>query len=347
MTRIPPRTAAIQNTLRESLADRSLSANEFKQLSTLIRQSPDMSASAKDKLIGVLDEARKDSQGFLFFQGKISPQEGQQLLQAAQSLGNSPVANQLRESLTSLAGPAPRESAATESATRSRSTRDQSSVNTGNQRSASFSPDSGGFFERLFGRRNRGADEAEGTQRSARTSGRAGSPSFNRIHVSQNGTGLSTAGRDCGPANAAMVAKHFGFLPQNTSDREAVTRARQASGNRSTAFSEDNLAAAVSGMTGGRVRRTSMTPVNTPAGLRSAVQAQLNQGALPIIEVGSPYRSSGPGRHYMVALEVKANGNIVVADPGGRGNWEITPAKLQDLINRGNARGNYVMGFNQ
>lgn len=341
MTRIPPRTD-IQSALRESLSDKSLSKNEFNTLSQLIRQSSDMSDDAKNKLIGVLDEARKDSQGFLFFKGKISPQEGQQLLQAAQGLGNSPVANQLREAFTGLSAPA-----TTESSPRSRSIRDQSSVNTGTQRAASFSPDSGGFFERLFGRRNTGTDTAEGTQRSARTSGRSGSPSFNRIHVSQNGTGLSTAGRDCGPANAAMVAKHFGFLPQNTSDREAVTRARQASGNRSTAFSEDNLAAAVSGMTGGRVRRTSMTPVNTPAALRSAVQSQLNQGALPIIEVGSPYRNSGPGRHYMVAMEVKANGNIVVADSGGRGHWEITPAQLQNMMNRGSTRGNYVMGFNQ
>ncbi len=173
--------------------------------------------------------------------------------------------------------------------------------------------------------------------------------------VSQNGTGLPSAGGDCGPATAAMVARRFGFNT-NANSREAVQTARQHAGvTRSRnggawAISEAEVTKSIQGMTGGAVRQTSSTGLirSNSSGaanrVRQALSESLSRGDMPILLTGSPSSSS---RHYMVVTEVKPNGNLVMADPAGGKVWEMTPQKLEQLMRKADRRGGTnVMSYN-
>lgn len=337
----------LQNTLRNSLADSNLSKDEFDQLNTLIRADNSIPGAEKEKLMAILNQARQDSRGFLFFKGKINESELGKLQEMSEQLGNSPIANELRESLEEIA---------------TSNEQERSTFRGSVHRDTPFSPDSGITFP---GRspRNSGERPVEvaSNRRSQRTANdaspvsgrRAGSPQFNRLYVSQNGNNLASGGGDCGPAVAAMVLKHFGHISQGTSNREAIQTVRREVGVTSPrggawALSENEISNGIEGVSGGRVQETGKRKFSGGQGnaFRAEVKSQLDRGALPVIEVGSPYGS--PGRHYMVALEVKSNGNIVVADSGGRRNWEITPAELNRLMEKADRRGgSYVMSYSQ
>lgn len=346
----------LQNTLRNSLADSNLSKDEFNDLSSLISADRTMPGPEKEKLLAVLNQARQDSQGFLFFKGKISERELGKLQEMAEQLGSSPVANELRESLEEIA---------------TSNERERSSFRGPVHRETPFTPDAGPRFPDRTSQgpgRTSGQRPAEepvqvaDNRRPQRTrtdasplSGnrRSGSPQFDRLYVSQNGNNMPSGGGDCGPAVAAMVLKHYGHIPQGTSNADAIRAVRREVGVTSPrdgawAITEGEITNGIEGLSGGSVRETGKRNFSGGQGsaLRAEVEAQLGRGALPIIELGSPY--SSPGRHYMVALEVKSNGNIVVADPGGNRQWEITPDRLNQLMEKADRRGgSYVMSYSE
>ena len=109
---------------------------------------------------------------------------------------------------------------------------------------------------------------------------------------------------------------------------QSVTSARNGG---HWAISEAELEKSVERMSEGRIQETGHRQFNDSqrGEFMSYLAEQLANNAVPIIEVGSPY--SGRGRHYMVVSEIKPNGNLVVADPGGKRQWEMTPEKLQQI----------------
>lgn len=336
---------SLPDAISDSLADRHLSKDEFQQLSGMIQADKSIPSELKSKLIGVLEQARNDSQGFLFFKGHISDNELGQLQGLADKLGDSPIANSLRETFDEMA---------------TSSARERSAYRGGAVRSAAFDPGSGPCFPMPKGPTNVSAggqpvantpDVCLPTPVNFNPTPVKGAPNFNRLYVTQNGNNLPSGGGDCGPATGSMVLKHFGFIDQNTSSRDAILGFRRAVGvtqprGGKWAISESEIAEGVSKLSGGQVRQSGNKPVANGSQMRAEVAAQLSRGALPIIEVGSPY--GGSGRHYMVALGVKANGNIEVADPGGKHHWEISPAKLEELVKLGNGRGgSKVLSFSR
>ncbi|MFN4151199.1 MAG: hypothetical protein ACK4IX_09665, partial [Candidatus Sericytochromatia bacterium] len=78
------------------------------------------------------------------------------------------------------------------------------------------------------------------------------------------------------------------------------------------------------------------------------LQGELDKGMMPVIEIGSPYHDDNAnfqGRHYMVVSEVKEDGSLVVADPGGKQICTLSPERLSELLRKGMARGNHVLSF--
>lgn len=340
----PPQNLA--DAISDSLADRHLSGDEMKQLTELIKADKSMPDALKGKLIDVLKQARDDSRGFLgLFKGSINDKELGQLQDLSQNLGDSPIANSLRETFEEMA---------------TSSARERSAYRGGQVRSAAFEPGDGPCFPMPNRPTTVSADGSQPTAPEPETClptpinynpRPAGAPSFDHLYVTQNGNNLPSGGGDCGPAVGSMVLKHFGFVDQGTSSRNAILAFRRAVGvtqprNGKWAISEDEIAKGISSLSGGQVRQSGNKSVANGAALRSEVQSQLSKGSLPIIEVASPYGSKG--RHYMIALGVKPNGNVEVADPGGKHHWEITPQQLDELVRLGNQRGgSKVLSFSR
>ena len=174
------------------------------------------------------------------------------------------------------------------------------------------------------------------------------------FYVSQNGNQLASGGGDCGPASASMVLKRFGIFEKEKSSADSILAVRDEvdvtkSRSGAWAIDESEVKQAIEGLSKGKVKQTDSGVFNgnQVAELTSFIKDQItNKKAMPILETGTPYSSDS--RHYMVALEVRDNGNIVVADPAGKQIWEITPARLKELMEKADNRGgSHVLAFNQ
>lgn len=340
-----PQFTSLQSALQSSLADKNLDKNELKNLQNLLENTPGLSAETKAGVMQFLQKAHADSKGIFFglFGRGISPAEMGALKDLAASQSQNPVLKGLVDDLEQLAAPPVNGLLARpEGGPSSLSELSQNFVKQYNE--ASFNPVS----PQLTG------PSSQTDVPALSGSGEQIADEFGEFYVSQNGTGLASAGGDCGAACAAMVAKRFGFIDEDASNREAVQTARNASGvtrarDGAWAISEAEVAQAVQRMTGGQVRQTAHQSFRSgQAGeLVGMLRSQIAKGAMPILETGSPYNSNG-GRHYMVVMEVKPNGNLVLADPGGRGQWEMTPEKLAEEMRQADKRGgSHVLAFNK
>ncbi|MBT9547457.1 MAG: hypothetical protein IV090_18835 [Candidatus Sericytochromatia bacterium] len=342
-----PQFHSLQSALQSSLADKHLDKNELKQLKNLLENTPGLSAETKAGVMQFLDKAHSDSKGHFFglFGRGISPSEMGALKDLASSQSNNPVLAGLVEDLEQLAAPPVTESLVRpEGSPSSLSNLSQNFVKQYNE--APFNPVAPGLSA---------PSQADSPFVANPTgSGEAVSGEFGDFYVTQNGNGLASGGGDCGPACAAMVAKRFGFIDDDASSREAIQTARQAAGvtqarDGAWAISESEVAQSVQRMTGGQVRQTAHQSFRSGQAneLVGMLRSQIAKGAMPILETGSPYNSGG-GRHYMVVMEVKPNGNLVLADPGGRGQWEMTPQKLAEEMAQADKRGgSHVLAFNR
>lgn len=175
-----------------------------------------------------------------------------------------------------------------------------------------------------------------------------------RNWILSQGTGLPSQNGDCGPTSLAMVAKRFGFL-QGMSNRDAVQAARNATGvtrsrNGAWAVTEGEIARGISRLTGGQVQQTQATGLlrsgsANQAKVTQALRDSLARGDMPILLTGSPSTSS---RHYMVVTEVKPDGTLMMADPGGGRVWPMSQSKLAELMAKADNRGGTnVMSYNK
>lgn len=336
----------LQRAIKSSLADKNLDKNEMQQLQQLVQNTPGLSEETKAGVMKFLDQARSDSKGWFFglFGRGISDHEMGALQNLAQSESQNPVlqglVQSLREARAAHQNVSPQQ-------TGNAAQNNQNNVNA--HQNSWFDP-----IARLF--QHHPAPEAATSSNNSVSANQSYqcSANFSDFYVTQNGNRLASGAGDCGPACAAMVAKRFGFINQNCSSRDAVLKARQACGvtssrNGAWAISESEVAKAVRNMSGGQVRQTGNESFRSSQS-QSFIQSlrnHLSQGDMPIIEIGSPYNSHG-GRHYMVAMEVKPNGNIVVADPGGKHQWEITPQKLAEEMRQADAKGgSHILAFNR
>jgi len=338
----------LQNTIKVSMADKNLDKHELKELKQMLKDTPGLSPETKAGVLEFLNEARSDSKGFFFglFGKGISNKEMGALKDLAKSQGNNPVLSGLVQELEGHQAQARTQSA-------------QRSTNTARPlATAPFDPAS-----RSFPTRQGSAAPASGRAGSASpvtgargpaTSG--SSKDFDKFYVTQNKTGLRSAGGDCGPATAAMVAKRFGFL-NNVSNRDAVQTARNASGVTSKrgnywAISESEVTKSIQGMTGGKVREVAHQNFKqgNARGVIDMLRKQIDNGAMPILETGSPYKNAdkSTGRHFMVVMDVKQDGTLVLADPGGNRQWEMSPERLaQEMVQADRGRdGTHVMAYN-
>jgi hypothetical protein len=342
-----PQFVSLQSALQSSLADRNLDKNELKQLKNVLENTPGLSAETKAGVMQFLEKAHSDSKGIFFglFGNGISGSEMSALKEFAASQSNNPVLKGLLDDLEQLAAPPVTESLIRpESSPSSLSDLSKNFVKQYNE--APFAPVS----PNLPGTSSSGSPFVP----SPTGSGEAVSGEFDDFYVTQNGNGLASGGGDCGPACAAMVAKRFGFIDDDASSREAIQTARQAAGVTSArdgawAISESEVAQSVHRMTGGQVRQTAHQSFRSGQAneLVGMLRSQIAKGAMPVLETGSPYSTNG-GRHYMVVMEVKPNGNLVLADPGGRGQWEMTPQKLAEEMAQADKRGgSHVLAFNR
>lgn len=173
------------------------------------------------------------------------------------------------------------------------------------------------------------------------------------FYVSQNGNQLASGGGDCGPASASMVLKRFGIFDKNKSNADSILAVRDEvdvtkSRSGAWAIDESEVKQAIEGLSKGKVKQTDsgVFNCNQVAELTNFIKDQLSKNAMPILETGTPYSSDS--RHYMVALEVRDNGNIVVADPAKNQIWEITPDRLSELMKKAQSRGeSHVLAFSQ
>ncbi len=337
MSTVNPNTAnqQISTSFANAASDGQITRKEARELSAFIDRTslPEQDKSAAKSMISQLKKATTGSFLFFSWKSKVTPSEMQGLQNLAQT--NS-MAKNLLESF-SEANPTPAPARA----------RDSSQVR-GRRPAADFNPGGG-----IFGNSrtpNAGATRRSGSVQPLSTPGRT--PSW---IVSQNGTGLASAGGDCGPASAAMIARRFGFNT-NMDSRGAVQAARNASGltsaraDGSWAITEDQVTKSIQTMTGGTVRETADTGLlRSGAGNRdkivNALRQSLANGDMPILLTGSPSTSS---RHYMVVTDVKDDGTLVMADPAGARMWEMTPNHLDQLMRKADSRGgSRVMAYNQ
>jgi hypothetical protein len=325
----------ISTSFANAARDGQITHKEARELNAFIDSTslPDKDKSAAKSMIAELKKATTGSFLFFSWKSKVTPSEMQGLQNLAQT---NTMAKTLLQSF-SEANPVP-------APTRSR---DRSRVSAPRQ-SAAFNPGTG-IFGNAFASEGTGSTRRSGRVQPLSTPGRT--PSW---IVSQNGTGLSSASGDCGPASAAMVARRFGFNT-NMNSREAVQAARSAAGVTSRrrgawAIDENEVTKAIQAMTGGTVRETADTGLlRAGAGNRdkiiSTLRQSISQGDMPILLTGSRSTSS---RHYMVVTDVKSNGNLVMADPAGGQTWEMTPEMLDKLMQKANRRGGTrVMAYNQ
>lgn len=348
----PAMNQFISSNFADAASDGRITGREARELGRFIDKMQGLSEEDKGALKEMVGELEDATNGrFLFFSWKkeISPGDMQGLQNMAQS---NQLAGRLLQAFQSAPAQAPQ--AAQPAA------RDNSQVQQGGYQQASFDPvagrqGGGNFFERLFGGGRTQA--AQGVNGVARAQGGAAPP----WGVGQNGTGLASSGGDCGPASAAMVLRGFGILPENASSAEAIQAVRQAGNavrnSAPYAMGEDQLYRAIASLSGGRVQNdTSITTdlVRSNASgayneIAGSIQESLAAGNMTMLLTGSPFSDS---RHYMMISHINENGNFVMVDPAGRGGqanvWEMTPARLQELMREADSRGgSRVMSFAQ
>lgn len=376
----------IQDTIRSNLTDNHLDQDEYENLKDMVNQSNELSDSAKEGVLEFLDEARDKSDGWMFglFGKGLSSRELASLDSLAQSMGDNPVLSDLNLGVEHARTEVSQQSN-NETSTFLESVfepigdflsdlfgnhvietthRDHDHSHTEHSHESSHAqstpirPQSSSQNE--HSRPVSSTEETSQTPQytpistpsgSAVNGNRAPDFTFENFYVTQNGNGLASGGGDCGPAAAAMVMKAFGEL-QGVSNRDAVQTMRRGSGVTSArngghwAISEAEIEQSVERMSQGRIQETAHEQFsgNQRTEFMTFLQEQLNNNAVPIIEVGSPY--SGRGRHYMVVSEIKPNGNLIVNDPGGKRQWEMTPQRLQELMDKADNRGgSHIMAF--
>lgn len=325
----------ISTSFANAARDGQITRKEARELNAFIDNT---SLSTKDKSAAksMVSQLKKATTGsFLFFswKSKVTPSEMQGLQNLAQT--NSLAKNLLQSFSEANPSPAP--------------THHQDRSRVGSTQKASFNPGAGIFGDIFKSDNTTTSTQRTHSVRPLSTPGRT--PSW---IVSQNGTGLSSASGDCGPASAAMVARRFGFNT-NLDSREAVQAARNASGVTSRrrgawAIDENEVTKSIQNMSGGKVRETADTGLLRAGSenrdkIITTLRESLSRGDMPILLTGSPSTSS---RHYMVVTDVKENGTLVMADPAGGRVWEMTPAHLDKLMRKANRRGgSRVMAYNQ
>ncbi|MBF2054879.1 MAG: hypothetical protein IGS03_15640 [Candidatus Sericytochromatia bacterium] len=348
----PAMNQFISSNFADAASDGRITGREARELGRFIDNMQGLSEEDKGALKEMVGELEDATNGrFLFFSWKkeISPGDMQGLQNMAQS---NQLAGRLLEAFQNSA-PAQNQQAAPAAA------RDDSQVQQGGYQQAGFDPvagqqSGGNFFERLFGGgRARATQGANGV---AQAQGGVAPP----WGVCQNGTGLASAGGDCGPASAAMVLKAMGVLPEDMSSADAIQAVRRAGGATQTqapyAMSEAQINRAIETLSGGRIQPTgNMTDLvrsNAPGAynkIAGSIQESLAAGNMTMLLTGSPTSDS---RHYMMISHINENGNFVMVDPAGRGGqarvWEMTPARLQQLMREADARGgSRVMSYAQ
>ncbi|MEK7434640.1 MAG: C39 family peptidase [Cyanobacteriota bacterium] len=174
----------------------------------------------------------------------------------------------------------------------------------------------------------------------------SGSNNLYDFYVSQ-GNGLKSSGSDCGPSCATMVLKRFGVFDSDTTGAQGTRQIRSLLGQSNHAIDEGQVEKSIESLSGGAVRKTSSSDFSSSSSLINYAKQQLAQGSMPILLTGSPYHDDEPnydGRHYMVITGIDQNGNIQLADPGGKYE-EMSPERLAHLMNK-TGRGTSVMAFN-
>lgn len=356
MTEIQQKSAInqfISNKFASAANDGRITGREARELGQFIDNMQGLSDEDKNALKSMVNELEDSTNGrFLFFSWKkdISPNDMQDLKKLAKS---NPLAQQLLEAFQSAA-PASQPTIAQDSAQTPERGYPQAGFDPVQGQQQDQQGDS--FWERLFrGGRTGATQGAAGTQEALpRVEGPA--PAWG---VGQNGTGLNSAGGDCGPASAAMVLKAFGIIPESTSSAEAIQMVRQAgNGVRNAppyAMGEEQLFQAIERLSGGRVQNdssitTGLVDSDAPGAyntLSSAIQKSLAAGNMTMFLTGSP---SSESRHYMIISHINENGNYVMVDPAGSNGqarvWEMTPAQMQQLMAEADSRGgSRVMSF--
>lgn len=315
-----------------ALQDGVIKKDELKEIKNEIKDS-DLPQATKDKLTKVLDKASSDSRGFLGIFGRgISNNELSELKKMVSSLGNDSPLNSLYKTIE-------------ESVVDNRNV----SVNDAKTLPASKHEANNFSFVDFFKPKSANPDKSSSSIDCV-TPTSASIPNPCTFYVSQNGNGLSTGGRDCGPASASMVLKRFGVFNENMSSKDAILSVRQASGNKSTAFTESQFERSVETLSNGKVKMTEDKSGfgKDPKIFADYLKNEIDKGLLPVIEVGSPYHDNNAnfqGRHFMVVSEVKDDGSVVVADPGGKQITTLSPERLEELLRKGMARGNHVLSF--
>lgn len=315
-----------------ALSDGIIKKDELSEIKNQITEL-DLPQDSKDKLTKIIEKASSDSRGFLGIFGRgISNNELSELKKLASSFGDNSMLNSLYKTIES-------------------SVIDQRNEDINNIKNLKFAktvPSAIEFVDNVkhhVGIKNKNEKPISSVR-----------PSSTSIidprsyYVTQNGNGLSTGGRDCGPACTSMILKRFGIFDQNKSSRDSILAVRQASGNKSTAFSEANIEKAVEKLSNGKVKMMEDKSGfgRDPQIMIDYLRGELGKGLMPIIEVGSPYHDNNPnfqGRHYMVVSEVRDDGTLVVADPGGNQISTISPERLKELLRKGESRGNHVLSF--
>lgn len=341
----------ISSNFSEAASDGRITGREARELGRFIDNMEGLSAEDKDALKEMVGELEDATNGrFLFFSWKkeISPGDMQGLQGLAQS---NQLAGKLLEAF---------QSAAPAQAAQSPAASDGSQVQQGGYPEAGFAPVEGqqqsgpSFWERLTGGGRTGATQSTGSVPRAQA---GAAPPWG---VGQNGTGLASAGGDCGPASAAMVLKALGVFPADMSSADAIQAVRRAGGATQTqapyAMSEDQINRAIETLSGGRIQptgnSTDLVRSNAPGAyneIASSIQQSLAAGNMTMLLTGSP---SSDSRHYMMISHINENGNYVMVDPAGSGGqanvWEMTPAQLQQLMREADARGgSRVMSYAQ
>lgn len=169
----------------------------------------------------------------------------------------------------------------------------------------------------------------------------------NDFIVSQ-GNGLISHASDCGPSCATMVLKRFGIFDKNTTGAEGTKKVRGFLKQKDDPIDESQVERSIEHLSEGAVQKTSSSDFSNPSNLINYAKDQLSNGSMPILLTGSPYHDSDPnydGRHYMVITGIEPNGNIQLADPGGKFS-EMSADRLAHLMNKTD-RGTSVLAFNK
>lgn len=336
----------------EAAKDGRITRHEASELSQFVDHMQGLSQEEKSTLKQMINKLKDATNSyFLFFSWKkqISPNDKQILERMAQ---RNQIASKLLEIFNASTSVPSHQSVSTSSS-------DQFQTPQSSYPQAHFDPiageqETGNLFEQPL---RTGIHNAQET-RAAMSVQDGRVPAWG---VGQNGTGLASAGGDCGPASAAMVLKAMGILPENMSSADAIQAVRRAGHAVRTsppyAMSEAQIYQAIETLSGGRVRNdahitTDLIRSNSPDAyhkITHAIQQSLAAGNMTMLLTGSPSTNS---RHYMIVSHINENGNFVIVDPAGHGGqarvWEMTPTQLQQLMREADARGgSRVMSFTQ